>query len=94
MQKEGQKEEGRKKRTDMLQGMLDLLILRTLRQGPLNSSRHYESHPDCLCPFGRMASAQFFSWPTPFCRKDTLIQIEYEYISCKPVFRYRSIVLS
>jgi len=26
----------RKKRTDMLQGMLDLLILRTLRQGELN----------------------------------------------------------
>ena len=26
----------RKKKTDMLQGMLDLLILRTLRQGPLN----------------------------------------------------------
>jgi hypothetical protein len=35
MQKEGQKGEGRKKKTDMLQGMLDLLILRTLRQGPL-----------------------------------------------------------
>jgi PadR family transcriptional regulator len=26
----------RKKKTDMLQGMLDLLILRTLRHGPLN----------------------------------------------------------
>jgi len=26
----------RKKKTEMLQGMLDLLILRTLRQGPLN----------------------------------------------------------
>ena len=26
----------RKKKTDMLQGMLDLLILRTPRQGPLN----------------------------------------------------------
>ena len=24
-----------------------------------------------MCPFGRMTSAQFFSWPTPFCRKDT-----------------------
>jgi hypothetical protein len=23
------------------------------------------------CPFGRMASAQVLSWPTPFCRKDT-----------------------
>jgi hypothetical protein len=23
------------------------------------------------CPFGRMASAQFFSGPTPFCRRDT-----------------------
>jgi DNA-binding PadR family transcriptional regulator len=28
--------ERQKKKTDMLQGMLDLLILRTLRQGPLN----------------------------------------------------------
>lgn len=27
---------GKKKKTDMLQGMLDLLILRTLRHGPLN----------------------------------------------------------
>jgi hypothetical protein len=35
MKKEGQKER-QKKKTDMLQGMLDLLILRTLRQGPLN----------------------------------------------------------
>jgi hypothetical protein len=52
-QKEWQKEEGRKKKTDMLQGMLDLLILRTLRQGPLNGFRHYESHPDC---FGRAVS--------------------------------------
>jgi len=38
----------KKKKTDMLQGMLDLLILRSLRGGPLNGSRHYESHPDCL----------------------------------------------
>ena len=48
-----QKEEGRKKKIDMSQGMLDLLILRTPRQGPLNGSRHYESHPDC---FGRGVS--------------------------------------
>lgn len=27
---------GKKKKTDMLQGMLDLLILRVLRHGPLN----------------------------------------------------------
>jgi hypothetical protein len=25
-----------------------------------------------LCPFGSMASAQFFSGPTPYCRRDTL----------------------
>jgi DNA-binding PadR family transcriptional regulator len=27
---------GKKKKTEMLQGMLDLLILRVLRHGPLN----------------------------------------------------------
>jgi len=36
----------KKKKTDKLQGMLDLLILRSLRGGSLNGSRHYESHPD------------------------------------------------
>jgi PadR family transcriptional regulator, regulatory protein PadR len=30
------RKEGRKKKTDILQGPLDLLILRTPRQGPLN----------------------------------------------------------
>jgi len=29
----------KKKKTDMLQGMLDLLILRVLRHGPLNGRR-------------------------------------------------------
>ena len=28
-----------------------------------------------LCPFGRKASAQVLSWPTPFCRRDTIIGI-------------------
>jgi DNA-binding PadR family transcriptional regulator len=36
MQKEEGQKEGRKKKTDILQGMLDMMILRMLRQGPLN----------------------------------------------------------
>src|SRR5262245_64712508 len=31
----------------------------------------FRGDPSRTCPFGRMASAQFFSGPTPFCRKDT-----------------------
>src|SRR5215813_14331029 len=34
---------------------------------------------DVLCPFGRMASAQFFSGATPFCRRDTFIRYSSAY---------------
>src|SRR6266542_28673 len=41
------------------------------------------------CSFGRMASAQFFSGPTPFCRRDT----RKPYAPCRGAARTQWIAL-